>query len=273
MFLLSKIWNQKKKIILAGALVLSVNAVSIPITSYINNNLDSEKQTVVFTSGYTSINLPPKMISGLIDFFMYPPITIRQNLKGNKVVWLSNSTRKEVLDALQDPQYKNIIFIGHGSDSCYAATDGNVTVDTLVKLNLPRRHGEFIQHTCGGEVKNKSLREVLYPDGSEGYNFDRTIEIFENYGKSLVELLFELVPSVGWCENKWHNNYKMPKSYNPLIPVTRLNSFDSYPVDALADKAFKYSFDLNSTGHPEPKKPKKTNQNYKGPRNYRHQRR
>ena len=126
--------------------------------------------------------------SVVLDFFMYAPVTLRQNLRGNKVVWHSNSTREDVLDVLEDPQYQNLVFIGHGDNSTYETTNGTLNVDYLAGLHLPERRGEFIQHTCGSG-EGRSLRDVLYPGGSTGYKFNRDVTAAENYGRALVELV------------------------------------------------------------------------------------
>jgi len=187
MSLVDKFWKWERRIFIALALALSANTISIPVTAYINSKVSTGNKTAVFTSGYCSPSLSGRAVSAVIDFFMYTPVTLRQNLNGSQVDWYSNSARKQVLDVLQNTDYQNIVFIGHGSKSSYVATDGNVSVDDLTNLDLPPRHGEFIQHTCGGG-NGKSLREVLYPSGSRGYNFDKEISIFENYRRSLVEL-------------------------------------------------------------------------------------
>lgn len=174
---------------LAGA--LSVNTASIPITSYINNKMDSDKRTVVFTSGFDNGSFfEGKITSGIIDFFMYSPVTLRQNLNGNKTMWKSNLTKKEVLKYLKDPQYQNIVFIGHGSHSSYETINNSLTINDLSKLNLSNRQGgEFIQYTCGAG-DGKGLREGLYPNGSEGYSFDKKVSAYQIYAKALSELFY-----------------------------------------------------------------------------------
>ena len=188
MALVDKIWKWEKRTLMALAFALSINALSIPVTQYINSRELDGGKTAVFTSGYDDSFLPSGIVSGLADFFMYSPITLRQNLEGNQVDWYSNSTKKQVLNVLQNPNYQNIVFIGHGGKSYYEATDGMVTVDDLFSIDLPERQGEFIQHTCGSG-NGISLREALYPTGSKGYGFNKDVSILENYGRSLVELV------------------------------------------------------------------------------------
>lgn len=196
MSLLDKLEKRYTKIVLLPlALVFAINTASISVTAYQNSKINSDRKTVVFTSGGYNLNssllseVRDVMYGFYLNFLMYTPITMRQNLKGNKVEWQSNATRKQVLDALQNSNYQNIIFIGHGNKSTYVATDGYVSVDDLVTLNLPARQGEFIQHTCGEDIGKKSLKEIIYPNGSRGYDFDREIRTIESYAKALTELV------------------------------------------------------------------------------------
>ena len=194
--IINKTWKVGKKLLIVTAVGLSINAVSIPITYNINKNLTAPKsKTVVFTSGYQYVGdyiLSPEsfltsIVARYIDFFMYTPTTLRQNLKNNQVDWYSNSTKVTVLEKLLDDQYKNIVFIGHGTNSSYVATDGMVKVSDIRGLDLKKRDGEFIQHTCG-HGKGESLRDVLFNQPSQGYSFNRKISGLENYITALIKL-------------------------------------------------------------------------------------
>lgn len=172
-------------LILGG--LISLNPILIIIVYAINKSINSKNRTIVFTSGYDYRDIKPVVVAKFIDFFMYVPITLRQNLKLRKVYWFSQLTKKLILEKLQDPQYQNIIFIGHGKNHNYMATDGAVTVNDLKKLHLPKRTGEYIQHTCGGG-KSKFLYKIIYPNGCSGYVFDRPIYMLENYAYALVKM-------------------------------------------------------------------------------------
>ena len=186
MAFIDKLLRYTKRAVMVLTVPLLINTLSIPFTLYSNNHTKTIKKTAVFTSGYDRM-FPGKLISKTLDFIMYTPITLKQNLKGNHVDWYSNSTKKQILDVLQNSAYQNIVFIGHGNNSTYCATDEELTAWDLEDKDLPFRKGEFIQHTCGGGY-GKSLRKVLYPNGSEGYGFNRKITGAENYWKALVEL-------------------------------------------------------------------------------------
>ena len=123
---------------------------------------------------------------------MYPPVMLRHNLRGRHVDWYSNATLDQTLDALKDPQYKNIVFIGHGSRTSYDAANGVLAVKNLNHLaeEIPIRDGHFAQHTCGGWREGTSLREFLYPTSDSGdVGFDRDVNVYENYALAWIGVI------------------------------------------------------------------------------------
>ncbi|PIN76437.1 hypothetical protein COV17_02520 [Candidatus Woesearchaeota archaeon CG10_big_fil_rev_8_21_14_0_10_36_11] len=174
-------WEKRFLLILVGA--LAINAATIPVTYMANSLVNSETKTAVFTSGSNDL-IPNPIISTVVDFFMYTPVTLRQTISGNEVYWYSNATKEKILEVLENPEYTNIIFIGHGTKSSYRASNGDLGIDDLFTRNLPRRKGEFIQHTCGNDIGKRSLGEVLYPDGSGGYGFNELVAIESNYARA-----------------------------------------------------------------------------------------
>lgn len=163
-------------------IMLWINGVSIAITSTINQHIISDEKTVVFTGGYDPAPIPPEIISITIDYFMYTPITLRQNMDGSHVDWYSNATQEEVLKNLLKPEYQNIVFIGHGDSSTFAVSDGAVTSYDIMDWHIPTKKGKLIQHTCGKETYDPSLREVLLQSPREQwYGFEDTVSGGINY--------------------------------------------------------------------------------------------
>jgi len=162
----------------AYAVILAFQATADMASLSINELMPKDGQTIVFTSGNDEvIPLPYAVTARIIDFFMYAPITLRQNLHGNKVKWVSNATKREVLDGLSDPKYQNVAFIGHGTSFSFWAADGPVYPEDV--LDLPKKSGELIQHTCGSG--SPELRDALLIDPQKGYWFDEPISVGKNY--------------------------------------------------------------------------------------------
>ena len=117
---------------------------------------------------------------------MYTPITLRQNMDGNSVTWVSNGSRAEVLDYLENPDYQNVVFIGHGTGNSFLASDGSVTPNDITSLQIPKRDGELIQHTCGGG--GQGLRTALLRNPNNGYGFDSPVRLGTNYSTAWERL-------------------------------------------------------------------------------------
>ena len=176
--IIDKFCKSVKRFYQAVGIVLALNAASIPVTYVINSSVNEEEQTIVFTSGH--------LTSKLIDFFMYTPITLRQNIRGRKVTWVSDAKKEEIIDYLQNPDYQKIVFIGHGTGSSFVAADGKFTARDISKHNIPKKGGELIQHTCGGG--DQSLRHALLENPENYHGFDGPVRVGVNYTTAWVRL-------------------------------------------------------------------------------------
>lgn len=165
---------------LTYGIALSLTAGADIASYYINEFVPKGGKTIVFTSGNDDHDRLPYVVKAkIIDFFMYTPITLRQNINGNQVTWISNATKKEVLDGLGDPQYQNVVFIGHGNGYTFGAADQDVYAKDIYELDISKKSGELIQHTCGGGPDQ--FREVLLSIPEKGYGFKKQVNVKENY--------------------------------------------------------------------------------------------
>lgn len=149
------------------------------ISNYQSRN--NHPKTAVFTSGYDKNLKSPKLVSRIIDTFMYAPVTLGQNLKGNYVDWYSNATKKEVLKILKEGDHESIVFIGHGSQASFCATDEPLTSEDILDNDIPKINGELVQHTCGKKDPIPPLKEVLLKDSKKGFHFNEVISGPTNY--------------------------------------------------------------------------------------------
>lgn len=177
-----------------AVLALALNAFTIPFTYLINRNVSYEKKTIVFTSGkndfqdYKIPEIPSPVTASLIDFFMYTPITLRQNLKGNSVYWCSNPSLDEFVEKLQNPEFENVILIGHGRKNSYALKDNSADASYLKSISLPDRTGEFHQYTCGiGEEDGETLKDVIFSECTKSKRFDGILDPFTSYASAWEE--------------------------------------------------------------------------------------
>jgi len=220
--LYQKIKKGAKIASLVLGIAMGINMLGILGTYTTNNIIKSKEKTAVFTSGNDDqlFNfIPPEVKAKFIDFLMYTPVTLRQNLNGNHVDWYSHANKNLILSQLENPQNNNVVFIGHGSYGSYKAADGRLwfyDIDEKIKKgNIKAKNGELIQHTCGVnlkelldltnqyypyklelikeinkgvEVGEKSFREVLFPNSNKGYINDGFISPQDNYFRAWKEL-------------------------------------------------------------------------------------
>lgn len=210
--------RHKKKIMGSlGALVVAL-AIS-PYPGRMTNSFSYESETVVFTSDHDKV-LPqwlkeitfPDNGAWIKDVYMFTPITIRQNLRGNHVTWISGPTREEVLEELSNDAYESVVFVGYGSHHLFRVADGRLdTGDVLKEIDkgtITRKSGEFIQHTSGNPVlpvsfyqakcdknpwycaqgKHLNFSEVLLTHPNKGYGFYSNIWPTTNWARAWVEL-------------------------------------------------------------------------------------
>lgn len=185
----AKIKKVVKRVALAltGALCLCTG--TIPAACIVNRITRETSNTVVFSNAYEN-DLPRSTdfaVTYLSDFFMYLPITLRQNLNGNRVDWFHRPTKEQVLEKLADDNYQNVIFIGHRESDYFRAKDDFVLADDIVKRGIKKKEGFVLQHTCGRGIASM-LRGALLSDPNKGYSFNGDITSFENYSKAVKEL-------------------------------------------------------------------------------------
>lgn len=181
-----KVHKVNKKLLLAQALFVGFHAATNLTTYFVNKSMPNEN-TIVFTSGSDDkIPLPYEVNAKIIDFFMYTQVTLRQNLHGNKVIWMSNSNKKEVLNGLSNLQYQNIVFIGHGTGYSFWTADGPIYPEDISSSKIRKKSGELIQHTCG--MGSPELRNSLLTFPEKGYYFEGPITAKQNYLTAWKEL-------------------------------------------------------------------------------------
>lgn len=169
-------------------LILAINAISIPVAYLSNRCITPKANTIVFTSGKNNLKdyyipkLPDSLMAGMIDFSMYTPIIVRQTFEGNRVYWCSNPSLDEFVKELRNPEYDNVILIGHGRKDSFSLKDNDAESDYLTTQGFPQRTGEFYQYTCGEDgMENKSLKETLFSKCSRSKTFEGILDPFTSY--------------------------------------------------------------------------------------------
>lgn len=172
-----KSWKKRlfNKAVLGISLFLGINFISISLVYFYNKNLQTEKKTAVFTSWshYTQIEVPSESASRVIDFFMYAPVTLSENLRGNYVEWHSSASLDTFVEKIEDPYCNNFVLIGHGNKSSYELSDSSISSEDIENMNIRKKTGGFIQYTCGtGSEEDKCLEDALFEECTRVKKFD-----------------------------------------------------------------------------------------------------
>lgn len=183
-----------KRTALTAGSVVALYSSTIPLTYLINRNTLLKSNTAVFSYGAIGGGIPrlaDTLSAMLTDYFMYPPITLRQNLAGNRVDWYNSPTGDTFLEKVVDEQYSNVILIGHGTHECFNGTDKEIVAweidQRMSELGIPKKDGMLIQLTCGGG-KGLSVREALLKDPSKGYSLEGTVNALDIYFRAWRDL-------------------------------------------------------------------------------------
>ena len=112
MALVKKFKKWGKRGLLGVGVSLGLYTSTIPIACTIIGCVSPKQKTVVFSAaGRDHYGIPENLVTKFIDFWMYSPVTLRQNLDGNKTDWYSNPTKEIVLENLSNPDYQNVVFM------------------------------------------------------------------------------------------------------------------------------------------------------------------
>jgi len=184
-------WKIVKSGLATGLGLATLNSVGIIGTYFINKGVSLEANTIVLSSASESgkDTLPVSIGTAISDFFMYVPITLRQNISGNRVDWYSNPSRLESLLVLGREEYKNVILIGHGRETEYMTKTGGIYAEDLRAHNVVDKPGFLLQHTCGGG-DGERLRDVMLKNPEKGYFFEGSVvDETVNYFYAVKELV------------------------------------------------------------------------------------
>ena len=90
--------------------------------------------------------LPPIAFLG-----SYPGWTLYFNSRGLKTDYIFSATFADFVRVLCDDKYQSIVVVGHGSRSHWKATDQDVSIYDIGRLQnqFKRKRGEWFQLTCG----------------------------------------------------------------------------------------------------------------------------
>jgi len=150
-----------------------------------NSLMPANERTAVLVGRMNGHPVLNSVRSGVNLFFLYAPVAINENLHGCKVTYNFTATREQVLETLADTEFKNIVLIGHGSNSSFTAYDGIVTSYDVLCAGIERKPGRLIQYTCGKSYGSYPLGATIVQDPSKWFHFNGIVSDIEVIAASI----------------------------------------------------------------------------------------
>lgn len=156
----------KAVLILAiGTLLVYIPAVTVAFVS--DQKTRSDRYAAILISAHALAGndywLPPIAFLG-----SYPAWTLYFNARGLKPDYFLGATYKDFVNVLQDERYQSIVLVGHGSYNHWRATDQEVSIFDIERLEgtFTKKAGEWFQLTCGNrELSDVQLGEPVMHSG------------------------------------------------------------------------------------------------------------
>ncbi len=150
-----------------------------------NSLMPANERTAVLTGRMNNQPVLNAVRTAADLFFMYAPVVINENLHGSKVTYNLNATKEQVLETLADTEFRNIVLIGHGSNSSFWASDGDVTSYDVLCAGIERKPGRLIQYTCGRSYGGYPLGATILQDPGKWFHFNGVVSDIEVYAASI----------------------------------------------------------------------------------------
>ena len=160
------------KRLLKAALIFSICILTIYIpaatAAYISNRRTTgDDYAAILISAHAIVGndhwLPPIALLG-----SYPAWTLYFNARGLKPVYILSATYEDFVEVLEDERYQSVVLVGHGSYNHWRATDQEVSVYDVQRLEgkFRKKAGEWVQLTCGNrEFSDIQLGEPVMKSG------------------------------------------------------------------------------------------------------------
>ncbi len=138
---------QAGRIFLIGALVVYLPAATIAFIS--DSQIKSDQYAAILPSAHAFTD-HDHWAPVLAFIGSYPAWTLYFNARDSKPDYIFSATHDDFIKVLQDDKYQSVVLVGHGSYSHWQATDMEVSIFAVQRLEgkFNRKNGEWFQLTC-----------------------------------------------------------------------------------------------------------------------------
>ena len=150
------------------------------ITTIRNMNIKNNEYAVVLLSDYAFWQYDywasPSAFLG-----SYIPWTHYFNNRNMKVKWFFRAKSHDLEKVIKDKDCQSIVLVGHGDIDSWQATDMEVSNSVVAKMmkGVPKKKGEWLQLSCGGESKFfMKMGELVMEDKRTVYTYSKSVTTY-----------------------------------------------------------------------------------------------
>jgi hypothetical protein len=111
----------------------------------------------------------------------YIPWTHYFNNRNMKVKWFFRAKSHDLENVINDKDCQSIVLVGHGDIDSWQATDMEVSNSVVAKMmkDVPKKRGEWLQLSCGGESKFfMKMGELVMEDKKKVYTYSKSVTTY-----------------------------------------------------------------------------------------------
>ena len=150
------------------------------ITAMRNMNIKNNEYAAVLLSDYAFWQYD-YWASPCAFLGSYIPWSHYFNNRNMKVKWFFRAKSNDLEEVIKDRDCQSIVLVGHGDIDSWQATDMEVSNSVVAKMmkDVPKKRGEWLQLSCGGESKFfMKMGELVMEDKKKVYTYSKSVTTY-----------------------------------------------------------------------------------------------
>jgi hypothetical protein len=150
------------------------------ITTIRNMNIRSNEYAAILLSDYAFWQYD-YWASPCAFLGSYIPWSYYFNNRNMKVKWFFKAKSNDLEEVIKDKDCQSIVLVGHGDIDSWQATDMEISNSVVAKMmkGVPKKRGEWLQLSCGGESKYfMKIGELVMGDKKKVYTYSKSVTTY-----------------------------------------------------------------------------------------------
>lgn len=150
------------------------------ITTIRNMNIKNNEYAAVLLSDYAFWQYD-YWASPCAFLGAYIPWSYYFNNRNMKVKWFFRAKSNDLEEVIKDKDCQSIVLVGHGDIDSWQATDMEVSNSVVAKMmnGVPKKKGEWLQLSCGGESKFfMKMGDLVMEDKKKVYTYSKSVTTY-----------------------------------------------------------------------------------------------